>query len=784
MRSGAIASLLALGLLLTTPLQAQQADVEAADGIRDTAAGKGALPLEPDENLEPYLDGLMTALMLANRVPGAAVSIVRGDSIVLEKGYGWADIERRIPVDPARTLFRIGSVTKVFTWTAVMQLRDEGLLDLDEDINGYLDFRIPDTYPEPITLRHLMTHTAGFEDRAFGLFRPPTGLSRPEFMRRNLPARVRPPGTFASYSNYGSALAGYIVERVSGMPWEQYLEERILAPLSMEYATGRQPLPQHLAAYEAAGYSHSNERFVRQDFEWMEMAPAGSMSVSAEEMAAFMIAHLNGGAYGNSRLLSEAATREMHSTAFTGDPRVSGMALGFAENRMHGVRTTGHNGATSWFFTDMTLIPSAGVGIFVSTNSPGGGNLVASLTRLLAGRHHADSSGTVGPVVEGWDRRAKSYAGSYRPLRRSYTTFEKFLGAMFEATVSADPHVPGEVVLRTPQLTTRLREVEPGYFRSPDSGVEAAFRQGENGDFSHLFVSALPATALERVRFHDSRLLHGVLLLLGVLTMLSFPLISAVGFVRRLLRGAQRRPGGYERLLTWCTNGFVLLSIAFLVIAGTAVNERSFVTAEAEGAIRTALVLPLVSLPLALATIAGVWPAIRDRYWSTLGRVHYVAVALASIVFIWQLVHWRLLDLPFGNSAVSIMTLHAQEVGTMTEGSHGHHEIDYIEFNVTDMAAAQRFYGAAFDWQFTDYGPEYAGIRKPGGGEAGGFAVQREVKTGGPLVILYSNDLDATLVRVRDVGGEITREIFEFPGGRRFHFRDPSGNELAVWSER
>ncbi len=117
--------------------------------------------------------------------------------------------------------------------------------------------------------------------------------------------------------------------------------------------------------------------------------------------------------------------------------------------------------------------------------------------------------------------------------------------------------------------------------------------------------------------------------------------------------------------------------------------------------------------------------------------------------------------------------------------NHPHHGIDYIEFTVTDMAEAQRFYAAAFDWKFTDYGPEYAGIQgQEPGREAGGFRLDTEKSAGGPLVILYSHDLDASVSRVRDAGGTIVTDPFPFPGGRRFHFQDPSGNELAVWSEK
>lgn len=118
--------------------------------------------------------------------------------------------------------------------------------------------------------------------------------------------------------------------------------------------------------------------------------------------------------------------------------------------------------------------------------------------------------------------------------------------------------------------------------------------------------------------------------------------------------------------------------------------------------------------------------------------------------------------------------------------SHEHHTIDYIEFTVLDLAEAKRFYGAAFGWTFQDYGPEYAGIQRSeasGGGEVGGLRQDKQVAKGGPLVVLYSSDLEASVRSVRDAGGSVVAEPFDFPGGRRFHFRDPSGNELAVWSE-
>ena len=194
------------------------------------------------------MDGAVNAELIARHIPGASVALVRGDQVIFAKGYGYADIEKRQPVVANQTLFRIGSVSKLFIWTAVMQLWEEGKLDLDADVNTYLkDFQIPATYSEPITLKNLMTHTPGFEDLATDgrLFVNNSSDIMPlgKYLKDRMPARIRPPGEVTAYSNYGSALAAYIVAQVSGMPYDEYVEKNILLPLGMRNTTFEQPLP-------------------------------------------------------------------------------------------------------------------------------------------------------------------------------------------------------------------------------------------------------------------------------------------------------------------------------------------------------------------------------------------------------------------------------------------------------------------------------------------------------------------------------------------------------------
>ncbi|PYP68618.1 MAG: serine hydrolase, partial [Gemmatimonadetes bacterium] len=257
--------------------------------------------------LAAFLDGVMAANLRDKHVAGATVAVVKDGALFYANGYGYSDVAHRAPVNPERTLFRIGSTSKLFTWTAVMQLVEQGKLDLDADVNRYIDFKIPATYPQPITLRHIMTHTPGFEEDGRDLITDDTTKMIPlgRWLATHIPGRVRPPGTYSSYSNYATALAGYIVQRTSGVPFDDYVEQHILTPLGMTETTTRQPLPPRLRADMSQGYTWGDGSYKPQKFEIVNAAPAGSVASSAADMAKFMIAHLNDGAFNGQRILAE-----------------------------------------------------------------------------------------------------------------------------------------------------------------------------------------------------------------------------------------------------------------------------------------------------------------------------------------------------------------------------------------------------------------------------------------------------------------------------------------------
>src|SRR5262245_8832636 len=296
-------------------------------------------------DVEAFLDGLVPLQIKHDDIAGATIAVVKDGKLLFAKGYGYADVEKKKPVSPQDTLFRPGSISKLFTWTAIMQLYEQGKLDLDRNVNDYLDYKIPDAFGKPITLKNIMTHTPGFEEQVKDLFRTDTSkLNLGEYLKTHIPQRIYPPGTVPAYSNYATAVAGYIVERVSGKPFDQYIAENILKPLNMTHSSFSQPLPKELAPLMSNGYRLGSDK--PEAFEVVNPFPAGSLSSSATDMAQFMMAHLADGQLGNAQILKPETARLMHSRLFGLDDQTNAMCYGFYEESRNGHRIIGHGGDT------------------------------------------------------------------------------------------------------------------------------------------------------------------------------------------------------------------------------------------------------------------------------------------------------------------------------------------------------------------------------------------------------------------------------------------------------
>ena len=373
---------------------------------------------------DAWLDGYLPYVLAQADIAGAVVVIVKDGQVLTQRGYGYADVAARQRVDPATTLFRPGSISKLFTWTAVMQLVEQRKIDLDVDVNRYLDFTIPPFAGKPITMRNMMTHTPGFEAALKHLIvfegqSPVPALG--DALKQRLPKRVFAPGTTGAYSNYAVGLAGYIVERVSGMPFEDYIDRKVFAPLGMTHATFRQPLPAALAPFMSKGYARASAD--PEPYEFVTLPPAGSLAVSAADMAKFMIAHLDQGA----GLMQPATAQLMHDPAHIAVAGVDRMALGFHEQRINGLGAIGHAGDAINFHSDLWLFPAQQVGMFISMNSAGTGRATheirLALFQQFGERYFPEASAA--PLVElsTAKEHAKMLTGSYIASGGSFSNF-------------------------------------------------------------------------------------------------------------------------------------------------------------------------------------------------------------------------------------------------------------------------------------------------------------------------------------------------------------------------
>jgi len=425
------------------------------------------------QEVEVFFDELILRQLEERHIPGAMVAVVSDGKLLFAKGYGWADVEEQVPVAAERTLFHIGSNTKLLTWTAVMQLVEEGKLDLDADVNSYLDFSIPDTFPQPITLRHLMAHTAGFENRDIGMLAPSPETVVPigRWLATQMPARVRQPGVEAGYSNYGTALAGYIIERVSGMTYERYIEQRLLGPLDMRRSTPRRQLPPDLAPDTARGYVLKKGNFREQSLPTYQVASAGSIRATATDIAHFMTAaHLQDGRYREGLILRPETTRQMHETLFKPDTRLNGIAYGFFEMDRNGVRISGHIGsAVPLYYSVLALLPDERTGLFVAYNDSEALPLTFENETLAAFVDRFFPAPAAASLVPppGFTSRADQFTGEYQAntLGGSYTTVEKVRRIMGEGNRRITN--PGDGTLEVSMLggDKHFVQVAPDFFR-------------------------------------------------------------------------------------------------------------------------------------------------------------------------------------------------------------------------------------------------------------------------------------------------------------------------------
>jgi CubicO group peptidase (beta-lactamase class C family) len=600
------------------------------------------------DDLGPFLDGLMPQEIEHADIAGAVVAVVKDGKLLFAKGYGYADVEKKIPVSPETTLFRPGSISKLFTWTSVMQQVELGKLDLDRDVNDYLDFKIPPAFGKPITLRNIMTHTTGFEETAKNLFVDSAEELRPtgEYLRVHMPARIFPPGATPAYSNYATTMAAYIVERLSGQNFNDYVEEHIFKPLNMTHATFRQPLPDALKPDMSNGYVLGSGE--PKHFEYVQVAPAGSLSASAVDMTHFMIAHLQNGKYGDAQILKPETAIQMHARQQGVWPAsMNAMCLGFYEQWLDGHRSIGHGGDTISFHSNLHLILDANAGLFVSYNSPGRAEIDPRgllFEKFMERYFPAPPSNQ--PTLATAAQDAAAVAGSYEVSRRFDTNVLAITTVLGETKITVNPkdNTISMGAKGLNQQPERFREIAPMLFRQVDGDTKIAFAPDPSGrriayiDYPFMVFQQI-SNPLDKQSVNY--FIIGFSLSVIALTLLLWPIAAILRkhYGKPLsLEPAAKRLRLLVRLVCFLVAGFVVGLLVLLSKTDSPLTERN------DFFLHFLQVLGLLTGVGALIAIYNSlksWGDGQQWFWYKLWNTF---LALSCVGFFWFIYHWHLLN--------------------------------------------------------------------------------------------------------------------------------------------
>jgi CubicO group peptidase (beta-lactamase class C family) len=608
------------------------------------AASANSLP-----NLEAFVDGVVGGYMSQQQIAGVEVAVVRNGETLLVKGYGIDSVAPRRAVDPRQSLFRLGSISKTFTWISLMQLAERGRLKLDDPVNAHLpdELDVPDEgFELPIRIVDLMNHTAGFEDILQGLFvaQDASILPLAQQLRRLRPHRVREPGKLMAYSNYSTALAGAIVAHVSGMEYETYVERNILTPLGLTNTTFReqyaateglpQPMPSELAAHMAQNIEARDGAWQTLPHEHIvSMAPAGAAVSTAEDMAKYMTALLDPPRLEAAGVLRADTFAQLREPSFQVAPGMPGIHHGFfntplgVDQRL-GYDNLSHSGGTLHFRTFMVVIPSTGsdmgtLGVYVAANSGSAGRLVQALPEQILAKYfgpwpEAEVNAPVATAAHG------EYAGQYRSLRRSYTQLEKiFAAGTIPLTVTKD----GYLTMRLGGPAMRFAAVGKDLFRQADGDMTIAFLRDGRGAISHAVT---PFGTLERVGFFMSPQWLGLTLATVVIACLGILIAAAL---RRESVPPQTIAERRSAQVITCSAAawivFMVLMTAWVLPFASPGGQDQFIYSYPHALLKVALAVGVVATGLSVLGIATLVPVWRERTWPIGRRLrHSVAVAL------------------------------------------------------------------------------------------------------------------------------------------------------------
>ncbi len=601
------------------------------------------------EDVEAFFDGILPLQMERGDIAGASVLVMKDGEVLLQKGYGYADLKSKRAVDPATTIFRLASISKLFTWVSVMQLVEQGRLDLDADVNRYLDFEIHPAFDRPVTLRNLMTHTGGFEEVINNIIL--TDAKRAPSLRDDLidnqPKRLFPPGKVPAYSNYGVGLASYIVQRTSGEPFEQYVQEHIFAPLKMTHSTFYQPVPKGMEKLPSDGYRGDTTK-PAVGFEIFNPVGAGGLSSTAADMGRFGQALLHGGALEGVQILKAETLAQMWTPQFQASPQLPPICMGFYQDWRNNLHWIGHEGDLIAFHSLFFVEPTQKLVLFVSYNSANGGNQPRpEIIDFFSDRYFPAEKKP--EFVKTPQNELKAIEGTYQTSRRADSTKLRLMELFGQRTATVDKdgvlHLANARDLRGHPI--QWKAIGKDLWQESE-GQARVFGIRESGRIERIAVE-FPGVQLERVTWYDNARmwlwLAGIsLVIFGAVVAAQMWRLGRLLFLRKRARSAPQ-PG--TMWLTWALVGascfwMVLIGglLCYLGVAGDDMMPPTPAWFVWFHLLNGATAIAFLLSGLAAISAWRVWLHAELR-WIT--KIKFSIVGLACLTMCWFAIHWNLI---------------------------------------------------------------------------------------------------------------------------------------------
>lgn len=646
-------------LLVTLPVTAQGpkpntggplAPPQERSGQAASIPSDDATPTLTKTDVDSWLDGLIPYGLDAGDIAGAVVVVVKDGKVLTQRGFGYSDMKTRARVDPDNTLFRPGSISKLFTWTAVMQQVQAGKLDLDRDVNDYLDFKIPPAYGKPVTLRNLMTHTAGFEETAkYLISTDPTHVTPLDAaLKRAVPARIYAPGSMPAYSNYGASLAGYIVQRVSGEPFAAYVQRHIFAPLGMAHSSFAQPLPANLKPLLAKGYANASGD--PQDYEIIPMSPAGALSSSGADMAKFMIAHLSA----DNPLLDRKTAALMYATTNTPIPGLPGMALGFYHEDRNGLTIIGHGGDTDWFHSDLHLYLGKGVGLYLSFNSAGK-DAAAHVLRERVFDSFTDryfpSTAAALPTLATAADHGRLMVGNYVSSRGSVTNWLRIANLIGQPTVALndDNTITVSALTNAAGQPKRWREVAPWQWQEVggEDRLGAVVKDGKVTAFAPRGYAPIFLFVPASTGMNWGWIMPVLLAALAVMlvTALGWPIVALVRRRYKYSSGITGRPLMLHRATRATAWIMLIVAAGWMGMIAALSSDVGNFDGRLDGWMRLLQFLSLLGIVGTALAFWNAWVIARSPGKRRLATLWAIIIALSALFLVWLMIDMRTLTL-------------------------------------------------------------------------------------------------------------------------------------------